>query len=133
MRLAELAGIPATLVLFESPNRIAALLADAADLLGEDRAAALCREITKLHETFDRGALGDLAARYAGAEVKGEIVLIVAPPAPPAEASEADVDALLRAALAEMGVRDAARSVAEAAGLSRSALYRRALKLKAEG
>ena len=65
-RLAALAPIPATLVFFESPNRIGALLEDAAEIFGASRAAALCREITKIHETFDRDTLSALAARYRG-------------------------------------------------------------------
>ena len=73
------APIDATLVLFESPNRIASLLADAVEVLGGDTQAAVCRELTKIHETFDRGTLAELAARYADRDVKGEIVLVVAP------------------------------------------------------
>ena len=69
-------AVPATLVLFESPNRIAATLADAAADAGRRPRRAICRELTKLHETFDRGTLGELAARYADADVKGEIVLL---------------------------------------------------------
>src|SRR3954470_11998598 len=93
-RIAELARVPATLVLFESGPRLGASLADLADGLGE-RAAAVCRELTKLHEEVRRGDLGSLAADYAGgAETRGEMVIVIAPPlAEPASA--ADIDALL--------------------------------------
>jgi 16S rRNA (cytidine1402-2'-O)-methyltransferase len=132
-RLAEFAALPATLLFFESPNRTGALLADAAAEFGGERQAAVCRELTKLHETFDRGPLAELAARYAEADVKGEVVLVVGPPgAPPAPATE-DVDALLGAALRSMSMKEAAQNVAEMTGLSRRDLYQRALSLKGSG
>jgi 16S rRNA (cytidine1402-2'-O)-methyltransferase len=127
------APMVATIVLFESPNRIAALLADAATILGGDRAASICRELTKIHETFDRGTLAELAARYANRDVKGEIVLVVAPPEEAAPPDQADIDASLRDALKSMGVKEAADRVAATTGLSRRTLYQRALKLKSEG
>jgi len=129
-RIQALASIPATLVLFESPNRIGALLEDAAQILGA-RTATLCREVTKIHETFDRGTLLDLAARYRDASVKGEIVLLVAPGAEEV-LEEIDIDAALREALKTMGVKEAAQSVAAATGVSRRVLYQRALQLKSE-
>jgi 16S rRNA (cytidine1402-2'-O)-methyltransferase len=131
-RLSGLASVPATLVLFESPNRVAALLADAADVLGDGRAAVLCREVTKIHETFDRGPLAELAARYAGASVKGEVVVLVGPPSAPPAPDESAIDAALDNALRAMSVKEAAQSVAEATGLSRRTLYARALALKGE-
>src|SRR5271169_1237581 len=79
-RIAELSRIPATLVLFETGPRAAAALADLADGLGENRQAALCRELTKLHEEVSRGSLKMLAHAYAGHEPRGEIVLVIAPP-----------------------------------------------------
>jgi hypothetical protein len=97
---------------------------------GGERQAAICRELTKLHETFDRGPLAELAARYAEADVKGEVVLVVGPPgAAPAPAAE-DVDALLGAALRSMSMKEAAQNVAEMTGLSRRDLYQRALSLR---
>jgi 16S rRNA (cytidine1402-2'-O)-methyltransferase len=128
-RLAALAPAPATLIFFESPNRLGALLIDAAHVLGDARDATLCREVTKIHETFDRGTLLELAQRHGDASVKGEVVLLVAPGAH-AMPSETDIDAALRDALATMGVKEAAQSVAEATGVSRRALYQRALALK---
>lgn len=130
--LERAAAAPATLVLFESPNRLAAFLADAAVIFGGGRPAAVCREITKLHETFQRGTLAELAERYADDPTKGEIVVVIGPPPPRAEASEAEIDAALAAALQEHGVGGAAQEVAEAFGLSRRSLYQRALALKGE-
>jgi len=130
-RLREIAQIPATIIVLESPKRLAASLADIAAVLGGTRQAALCREMTKLHETFDRQSLAALAADYAGKSVKGEIVLAIGPgegivPALPQEA----IDALLAKALAAGGVRDAADRVAADTGLSRRGLYQRALALE---
>lgn len=132
-RLAAVATLAATLVLFESPNRTGALIADAAAELGGDRPAAICRELTKLHETFDRGTLGELAARYAQASVKGEVVLVVGPPGEAEPPAQADVEAQIRAALATMSVKQAAQAVSEATGLPRRDIYQRALALKAAG
>ena len=93
----------------------------------------MCRELTKIHETFDRGTLAELAERYADRAVKGEIVLVIAPPDAEPPPPEADVDAALRDALKNLGVKEAADRVAASTGLSRRTLYQRALKLKAEG
>jgi 16S rRNA (cytidine1402-2'-O)-methyltransferase len=128
--LEKAAPVDATLVFFESPNRIGAFLADAAAILGGERAGAVCREITKLHETFARGPLSELAARFADAPTKGEIVVVVGPPPPRAAASATEIDAALVAALETKGVGAAAQEVAEAFGLSRRDLYQRALVLK---
>jgi 16S rRNA (cytidine1402-2'-O)-methyltransferase len=127
-RLAELAHVPATLVFFESPNRLGDSLGEMAELLGAGRPAAVARELTKLHETIVRGPLGELAARFAEPP-KGEVVVVVAPPAEET-ASPADADALLAAALARMPASAAAADVARMTGLDRRELYRRALALK---
>ena len=128
-RIAELARIPATLVLFESGPRVAAALAALSAGLG-DRPAAVCRELTKLHEEVRRDGLATLAASYAagGGETRGEFVLVVAPPAEPAATAE-DVDALLRDALASQSLKDAVGAVAAATGTPRGEIYRRALAL----
>jgi len=131
-RFETFTSVPATLVFFESPNRVAAFLADACAIFGGERRVTLCREVTKIHETFDRGTLAELAARYADASVKGEVVIIIAPPEP-RDAVEIDVDAALRDALQTMGVKEAAQSVAGLTGLSRRDLYARALTLKGGG
>ena len=128
-RIETLGLVPATLVLYESPHRVAETLADLAAILGADRPAVVARELTKLYETVVRAPLGELAERFAGAPPKGEIVLVVGPP-PERETSEADADQLLVAALATMPASAAAGDVARATGLDRRELYRRALELK---
>jgi len=128
-RIAALARIPATLVLFESGPRLAATLADLAAALGA-REAAIARELTKLHEEVRRGDLVSLAADYgAGAESRGEIAIVIAPPAETALPSAADIDALLQAALARTSVKEAVAEVAAATGEPRRAVYTRALAL----
>jgi len=127
-RIAELGVIPATLVLFESGPRLAAALADLAAGLGP-RQAAICRELTKLHEEIRRDDLEKLARHYeAGAEIRGEIVIVVAPPGDDADNAD-DVDDLLRQALARVSVKDAVGEVALATGRPRREVYQRALDL----
>jgi 16S rRNA (cytidine1402-2'-O)-methyltransferase len=127
-RIAALASIPATLVLFESGPRIAAALADLAEGLGP-REAAICRELTKLHEEVRRGPLDGLARDYAGgAETRGEFVVVLAPPREEV-ADDADIDTLLRDALLRVSVRDAVGEVALATGRARREVYQRALAL----
>jgi len=130
-RIAELARIPATLVLFETGPRVTATLADLAAVLGE-REAALCRELTKLHEEIRRGNLATLAQASGASEVRGEIVLVIAPPPASAQPSPGDADALLRQALARVSLKDAVGEVAIVTGLSRRELYQRALALAKE-
>lgn len=135
-RLAELRQVPGTLVFFESPQRIAPSLADAADVLGGSREAAVAREMTKMFETVRRGRLADLAASFGAEDApRGEIVLLVGP-APADEAGmddEAALDARLRAALAAHSVKDAAAIVSGETGLPRRRVYARALQLAARG
>ncbi len=133
-RIAEIARIPATLVLFESGPRLAGTLADLATTLG-DREAAICRELTKLHEEIRRGKLAALAADYARdeAERRGEIVIVVAPPAEQTpRPSAAQLDDLLRSALRRASVKDAVGEVVVATGLGRREVYQRALLLANE-
>jgi 16S rRNA (cytidine1402-2'-O)-methyltransferase len=127
-RIAALQSIPATLVLFESGPRLADALADLAAGLGP-RAAAVCRELTKLHEEVRRSDLASLAQTYAdGAETRGEIVVVVAPPDDDG-VQTSDVDALLRQALARISLKDAVGEVALATGRPRREVYQRALLL----
>ena len=129
--LAELAGIAATLIFFESAGRLADALADMAAVLGA-RDAAVARELTKLYEEVRRGTVTELAAHYAAADrPKGEIVIVVGPPAAAAEASDAAIDDALRAALATQSLRDAVAAVAAALGAPRRRVYARALALAA--
>jgi 16S rRNA (cytidine1402-2'-O)-methyltransferase len=132
--LAELASIPATLVLFESPQRLAGALADAACVLGARRRAVVARELTKLHEEHRRGTLAELAAIYAASgPPRGEIVVVVAPPEEsPAVQDDGAVDALLSEALRSGKPRAAAGAVAAVTGRTANELYRRALALARE-
>ena len=128
-RIAELVRIPATLVLFESGPRLAEALADLAAGLG-GREAAVCRELTKLHEEVRRSDLAALAQHYErGAETRGEMVIVVAPPQ---EQQVEDIDALLRNALGRVSVKDAVGEVALATGRSKREVYQRALELNDE-
>lgn len=125
-----LRAVPATLVFYESGPRLAETLADLSAVLGK-REAAVARELTKLFEETRRGSLADLAAHYEKAgPPRGEIVLLVGPPAEDV-ASAADVDAALKVALAEMPTKAAAAAVSEALGLPKREVYQRALQLKA--
>ena len=128
--LEELTGIRATLVFYEGGSRLAASLADMAAVLGADRDACVCRELTKLYETVVRGPLSALAADPQFAEPKGELVVLVGP-GREAPASAAEADAALADALTRLKPADAAAEVARALGLSRRDLYRRAMDLKA--
>jgi len=127
-RIAALASIPATLVLFEGGSRVAAALADLAGALGT-RAATICRELTKLHEEIKRGDLTTLAHEYSeGGETRGEFVIVIAPPDAD-EGNADDLDDLLRAALARVSVKEAVAEVATATGRARREVYQRALAL----
>ncbi len=127
-RIAELSGIPSTLVMFETGPRIADALADLAAGLG-NREAAICRELTKLHEEVRRDTLPSLAQHYAsGAETRGEFVVVIAPPLDGGPHAD-DVDDLLRRALARVSVKDAVGEVALATGWPRREVYQRALAL----
>ena len=132
--LEELAVVPATLVMFESPQRLGEMLADAATVLGP-RAAVVARELTKLFEEHRRGSLPELAAAYAaGGPPKGEVVVVIAPPAATAgKLDDATVDQLLREALRSDKPRVAAAAVAAATGRTANELYRRALTLGRSG
>jgi 16S rRNA (cytidine1402-2'-O)-methyltransferase len=130
-RLEALKDLPATLVLFETAPRLAKSLADMADLLGA-REAAICKELTKLHEGVTRGRLDALAAAAAERDaLKGEFVVVVAPPAADAdEPSDEMIKEQLVKALKLDSFRDAVRSVAEALNVSRARVYELGLKLK---
>lgn len=127
-RIAELAPIPATIVLFETGPRLAATLADLAVGLGA-RDAAVCRELTKLHEEIRRGDLDTLAQSAGTSEIRGEIVLVIGPPPASAQPSADDAEAMLREALARSSLKDAVTEIAEATGVPRRQLYQRALEL----
>ncbi len=127
-RIEALRSVPGTLVFYESPKRVAGCLADLADILGGDRQAALCRELTKKFEETRRGTLADLAAEYESASVKGEVVLLV-DRAHSQSVKESDVEEALMKALEIHSVRDAADLVSEMFSLPRRPIYQKALKL----
>jgi 16S rRNA (cytidine1402-2'-O)-methyltransferase len=132
-RIREIAGIPATIVFFEAPHRVAETLVDLASVLG-DRPAAVARELTKKFETVRRGTLAGLSSQFsAEAAPKGEIVLLVGPPAADGPAEDAVVDEALRKALETHSQRDAVALVSGELGLARKRVYARALRLQAEG
>jgi 16S rRNA (cytidine1402-2'-O)-methyltransferase len=128
--IAEIAGVRATLVLYESGPRLSATLAALAEGL-RDREAAVAREISKTYEECVTDRLSALAARYAEAPPKGEIVIVVAPPGEAPAASGEDADALLMEALKHLPPAKAASEVAKATGLQKRDLYARALAMKA--
>jgi 16S rRNA (cytidine1402-2'-O)-methyltransferase len=126
-----LASEPRTLVFYEAPHRLRETLEDLARTLGDERRAAVAREITKRFETTYRGSLEELAQRAAGdADMsRGEIVIVVQGAPEPAASDGIDVDRVLRALLGEMPVSQAARLAAKLTGRPRKELYDRALAL----
>lgn len=130
-RFAELAKIPATLIFFESPHRISASIKVASEVLGRERRAVVCRELTKTFEEFRRGTLGELADYYDGDRVvKGEIVLLVEPPSYDEIPDIEDVEKLLKDLVATMPAARAAGEAAKLTGLPRKELYQRLLDMK---
>jgi 16S rRNA (cytidine1402-2'-O)-methyltransferase len=130
-RLTELARIEATLVMFESGSRVQDTLADLAAIMG-DRNAAICREMTKLHEDIRRAPISELAQAAETLETRGEFVLVIAPPADKAAMEEDEVDQLLRERLAHDSVKDAVAHAVELSGRPRREIYARALELTKE-
>ena len=129
--LEELKSVRATLIIFESAQRLSESLAAMAEVLG-DRPCAMTRELTKMHEEVRRGSLSELAAHYdkAGAP-RGEVTLLVGPPGE-AVTDDAKIDAALASALAFMPVKAAANLIADLTDGSRKKIYDRALDLKDE-
>ncbi|MGB8296117.1 MAG: 16S rRNA (cytidine(1402)-2'-O)-methyltransferase [Polyangia bacterium] len=134
--LAQLASLPATLVFFESPHRVAATLADLVVILGKDRPACLARELTKTHEEFVRGTLAELAERYASERPLGEVTLVVGGASEEAgeggEQCDEENRVRARALLASgLSARDAADALASETGRPRRETYRLVLDLRA--
>ncbi|WP_108860792.1 16S rRNA (cytidine(1402)-2'-O)-methyltransferase [Ruegeria sp. Alg231-54] len=127
-RIEALRDVPGTLVFYESPKRVVACLSDLATVLGNDRQAAMCRELTKKFEEVRRGTLEELAADLQGQTVKGEIVLLV-DRGHSETVNESDVEEALKRALETHSVRDAADLVSEMYKLPRRPIYQKALKL----
>lgn len=129
--LQALTAVPGTLVFYESPKRVAAMLRDAAAVLGEARSAAVCRELTKKFEEVIRAPLGDLAEICAERNLKGEIVVLIDRQDKPS-VSDSDLEPLLQEALQRGSVRDAADEIAAQTGMQRRKVYQLALKLERE-
>ncbi|MBV8188468.1 MAG: 16S rRNA (cytidine(1402)-2'-O)-methyltransferase [Alphaproteobacteria bacterium] len=131
--IAAAAAIPATLIFFEAPHRLAESLGDLAELLGA-RPAAIARELTKLFEEVRRAPLDALAAHYAAdPEVKGEIAIVIGPPDGETAPVAGKLDEALLSAMSSASLKDAASEVAARYGLRRREVYARALELKREG
>lgn len=125
--LEELKSVQATLIFYESPKRVHALLADMVDCLGKGRSGVVCRELTKKFEELSRGNLSELATVFSTRSPKGEIVVLV-DRAPQQHADAETLELALNKAMAEMTMKDAAATVAEAFGLPRREIYQLALK-----
>lgn len=126
--LQEVAGIPATLVFYESPHRVEKTLRDMADVLGGDRPAALCRELTKKFEETRRGTLTELADGLADRPAKGEIVLLVDRAGEQATSAE-DLDTALQEALTRLPIKQAAAELSDRLNLPKRMIYQRGLEL----
>lgn len=130
--LRELGDVAATLVFYESPRRLGAMLTDAVEILGGARPAAVCREITKKFEETRRGSLAELAEFYAEQAPKGEIVVVIGK-GDSESVSETDLESEVRAALQGMSVRDAADAVSGKLGIKRREVYQLAMRIASEG
>jgi len=131
-RLTELAKIDATLVMFESGNRVQDTLADLVGIMGT-RDAAICREMTKMHEEIRRAPVSELARAAATLETRGEFVLVIGPPPADAQIMTGDaLDDLLRTSLQRDSVKDAVAHAVELSGRPRREIYARALELAKE-
>ncbi len=128
--LRELKDVPGSLIFYESPRRIAACLRDMVEMLGGDRRAAVCRELTKKYEEVTRASLDELATAFAARDTKGEIVVVV-DRGQPFVAEAGTVEAALRLALLKHSLKDAATLVAGEFGVARRDVYQLALQLGA--
>jgi 16S rRNA (cytidine1402-2'-O)-methyltransferase len=130
-RIAAIAGEPRTTVLFEAPNRVRATLADLAAACGRHRPVAVARELTKAFEDVWRGTLADALRHVERTDPRGEHVVVVGPAPERAPADDAEVEAAVRAALADgRSARDAASDVSDALGVARRRAYEAATRLK---
>jgi 16S rRNA (cytidine1402-2'-O)-methyltransferase len=129
-RLAQLKDVPATLVLFEAPSRLAESLTDIGEVLGT-REAAVARELTKLYEEVRRGTPAELARWATDTHPKGEMVILIGPPLP-AAVTDADIAAKLTPMLPVMSLSDAAKAAAENLGVSKGRVYEIGVALKGQ-
>ena len=126
-KLESLSSMPSTLILFESPNRVDKSLLDMVEVFGAERKACVARELTKLHEEVSKGSLSELADVFANKNTKGEIVILIAPPA---ETEIKDTETLLLELMQNMSVSKAVAEAAVLTGNSKRDLYQQALSLK---
>ncbi|MEM9348841.1 MAG: 16S rRNA (cytidine(1402)-2'-O)-methyltransferase [Pseudomonadota bacterium] len=129
--LEDVKDVDASLIFYEAPGRVAAFFQDATDVMGADRDALLCREITKRFEELKRGTLSELAAALRDVRVKGECVVVLGKPLV-AAVDDAEIDARLRDLLADMRLKEAVEAVSQAFELPRRDIYQRALAIKEE-
>jgi 16S rRNA (cytidine1402-2'-O)-methyltransferase len=130
-RIAALAVEPRTTVMFEAPTRVRATLVDLAEACGPDRSVAVARELTKAFEDVRRGTLAAAVRHVERSEPRGEHVIVVGPAPEPAPADDAEIEAAVRAALADgRTARDAAADVANALGIARRRAYEAATRVK---
>jgi 16S rRNA (cytidine1402-2'-O)-methyltransferase len=132
-RMAAIADEERTVLIHESPHRLAATLGDLAEACGEDRPVVVARELTKLHEEVWRGNLGEATAWFSERPVRGEVVVVIggSPPAGPNEVDEEELESRLSSELAAgSGVREAATKVAGDLGVPRRRAYEAALRLR---
>ena len=129
--LNALREVPGTLIFYESPRRVGAMLADAASALGGDRPAAICRELTKRFEECRRGTLSGLAEQLAGEILKGEVVVLIGQGDSPT-VNDSDLEVKLKDALSRLSVRDASDEVSSDTGVARRRVYQLALKIDRE-
>ncbi len=128
-RIAELAAMPATLILFEAPSRLPETLQALAQGLG-DRPAAVARELTKLNEELARGTLKSLYEDFSGRDsIKGEVVIVIAPP-PPQTIDDDAITQALTDAMQSLSLRDAAKAVSDDLKVPRKRVYDLGLKLR---
>ena len=128
-QLTKLSAVPGTLIVFESPARLAASLADMREVLG-DRPAAIARELTKRYEETRRGTLSQLISSVEADAPRGEIVVLIGAAPDKGVWSEADIDAALTEAAPSQGVGRASAAIAQLSGWKKRDVYQRALKLK---
>lgn len=127
--LDEVKNVRATLIILESPRRVAASLKDMADVLGS-REAAVTREITKRFEEVRRAPLPELAASYESESPRGEIVVVIGPPDETREiTTDEDLDTMIKNALSRLSVKDTTAEIVEATGLPKRKIYNRAVEL----
>lgn len=131
-QMQDLNTIPATLIFYESPKRLIAMLQDAIEVFGPSRKAAYCRELTKRFEDIQRGTLAELLETAQSSTIKGEIVVLI-DRADKGSVNEKDLDTELRTALESMSLRDASEVVARAFGIPKRKVYQRALEIGKSG